>query len=72
MDKVKVLNKVTVSKELDNGCTIRYYDIIGKVYLMQGNEKLGAIRFDTYLSLQLKEIHSKSPSYLFREYRKAV
>lgn len=71
MEKMKVLNKSTILNSLDNGCTIRYYDIIGKVYLMQGEDKIGAIRFDTYLSLQLKEIHDIG-SYLFREYRKAV
>lgn len=72
MDKMKVLNKATVLKGIDNGMTIQYYDIYGKVYLVnQDGDKVGAIRFDTYLSLKLKEMHNTG-SYLFREYRKAV
>lgn len=68
---MKVLNKKEINVLLDSGAAIRYYDIQGKVYVNVDGENVGAIRFGTYLSLKLAEVHHRTNTYLYREYRRA-
>ena len=52
LDKLKVLTKKSIIEGLKEGAIISYFTIYGKVYLYHDNIKVGAIRFDTFLTLR--------------------
>jgi hypothetical protein len=62
MERSKVLSKKEVEQLLkEDGNILRYATIQGKVYVQDKNwNKLGAVRFDTFLKMKLKKVRSVS------------
>lgn len=65
---IKTLNKQTIIDLLKSSNTLYYNTISGKVYIYNiNNDIVGAVQFNTFLKLTLKEITTNYHSH-FRKY----
>lgn len=68
--RLPVLNKRDILEALQHGCTLDYFTIEGKVYIRFDMEKIGAVRFDTFLKIR-KEwnlVENGKWNYLYESY----
>lgn len=72
-NRLKVLNKQTILQLLKEGNIIKYNTLSAKVYLLDKEKNMiGAVQFNTYLKLKLKEINNKAYYYSFNQYFKLM